>query len=524
MKLAAIDIGSNSIKLLVVNAVSSDSFVVTGREKEAVRLGHETLHNRFLARAAMERAAETIKRYRLIAESRGAEKILAAATASVRAAENAAEFIEFIERESGVHVEILPGVEEARLIGIAAASGCGSAAAAAAAQTSETLLNIDIGGGSTEISIMRGGLPVELFSVKLGAVGLTEKFISGDPPPDREIRASSEEIASALERPVRELRGVRWQSATGTSGTILALGEIMTAAKSGNSSAANGGAAEKGGKIIAFDELRKFIENLIKMNLNRRLEALAIPRQRAEIIIAGSLILRGVMSALKIERLTTCNYSLREGMIIDDLRKREEISRPPVSDLQEPLLRGVLALAKRFNYEQEHSLQIARLAEAVFDAVAPKYKLDRSHRLLLSAAALLHDIGYYISHEDHHKHSAYLIRNSEFTGFTQEQRNVIAAVARYHRGALPKEKHREMSELNANLQDVVMKLGGILRLADALDRRYDNRIENLRVEMTNASKIKIALESRKSCEREVQAAEQKKDLFEIAFDCRLEIS
>jgi exopolyphosphatase/guanosine-5'-triphosphate,3'-diphosphate pyrophosphatase len=510
MKLAAIDIGSNSIKLLVVNAISSDSFVVTGRDKEAVRLGHETLHNRHLSDEAINRAAETIKRYRSLAESRGAEKIFAVATASVRAAENAAEFIERVEQETGIHVEILSGVEEARLIGIAASTGC--------AFERESLLNIDIGGGSTEISVMHDGLPVKLFSVKLGAVGLTEKFILSDPPRAAEISALQEAVISALERPTRELQNVKWQAATGTSGTILALGELISAkSKTGS----NG--AERGGKTFSLAALEKFIENLVGLDFNQRLAAFDITSQRAEIIIAGSCILRGVMKSLKIGELTTCNYSLREGIIIDNLRKWEEISRPSIPDLQESRLRGVLALAKRFNYEQEHSLQIARLAETIFDGVAAGYNLDRSHRLLLSAAALLHDIGYYISHEDHHKHSAYLIKNSELTGFSEEQRDVIAAVARYHRGVLPKGKHREMAGLNPNLRAVVMKLSGILRVADALDRSYDNRVENLHVGLS-AAEINIKLESPKNCEREIQAAEQKRELFEIAFDCRLKIS
>ena len=182
----------------------------------------------------------------------------------------------------------------------------------------------------------------------------------------------------------------------------------------------------------------------------------------------------------------------------------------------------MLALAQRFNYEQEHSLQIARLAEVIFDKLAAAYQLDRAHRILLSAAALLHDIGYYISHEEHHKHSAYLIRNSELIGFSEEERNVIAAAARYHRGALPKEKHFEFAVLGPNLRPVVEKLGGILRLAAALDRSYDNRVENLRVELSK-TKIIIILESPKDCEREIQAAGQKSDLFEAAFGRELEI-
>src|SRR5919199_4325979 len=170
LRLAAIDIGSNSIKLVVVEAAAADSLAVLAREKDVVRLGHDTLREGHLAPAAIERAADTIKRFRSIAQARGAATVLATATASVREARNAAAFVEEIERRAGVRVEILSGVEEARLIGVAAAFGCGQGA---------PLVNVDIGGGSTEISLMRDGAPRQLFSVKLGAVGLTEKFVAG---------------------------------------------------------------------------------------------------------------------------------------------------------------------------------------------------------------------------------------------------------------------------------------------------------------------------------------------------------
>nr|MDQ3805014.1 Ppx/GppA family phosphatase [Acidobacteriota bacterium] len=220
MRLAAIDIGSNSIKLIVVEAAAGDSFAVLAREKEVVRLGHDTLRQGFLSPEATGRAAETIKRFRSIAEARGAERVLAIATASVREADNASEFIAEIEGRAGLRVEVLSGVEEARLIGVAAAHGCAPAPGV-------SLVNVDIGGGSTEISLMKDGVPQELFSVKLGAVGLTERFVANDPPKQKELRALREEVRAAFERPARELRGARWQRATGTSGTILALGEVL---------------------------------------------------------------------------------------------------------------------------------------------------------------------------------------------------------------------------------------------------------------------------------------------------------
>src|SRR5882724_10916363 len=212
MKIAAIDVGSNSIKLVVVDAAASDSLAVLAREKD-------TLREERLSSAAIERAVDCIKRFRSIAEARGAERVFAVATASVREARNSAQFIKEVERKAGVSVEVLSAIEEGRLIGLAASQGCAGAGA--------SILNFDIGGGSTEISLMRDGTPAGLFSVKLGAIGLTEQFIFNDPPKSKELKALKEEVRAALERPARELQGARWQQANGTSGTILAIGTSL---------------------------------------------------------------------------------------------------------------------------------------------------------------------------------------------------------------------------------------------------------------------------------------------------------
>ena len=327
MKLAAIDIGSNSIKTIVVDAVSAESFTVLARDKESVRLGHGTLANHQLSPEAISRAVETIRRFRLLAESRGAEKIFAVATATVRASDNAAEFIETVERETGVHIEILSGIEEARLIGLAAVY----------ASKSDSLLNIDIGGGSTELSVMKNGLPSKLYSMKLGAVGLTDKFISNDPPKVKEISDVQAEIALALERPTRELSEIEWRDTTGTSGTILALGVLLE-----NTNGAD--KIDKGRQIIESAALDKLNDKLLLMNVEQRKELSGVSGQRAEIVIAGGQILAGVLRALKIKKLTTSAFALREGVVIDKLQKLEISLHPPVSDLQDPRLLGVLAL------------------------------------------------------------------------------------------------------------------------------------------------------------------------------------
>lgn len=511
MKFAAIDIGSNSIKLVVVDAAASDSFAVLTREREMVRLGHETLVRGYIGRAAILRAIECIKRFRSIAEARGAESIAAIATASVREANNAANFIRAIEQKAGMRVEVLSGIEEARLIGLAASQGCSNKGVAT--------LNIDIGGGSTEISIFRDGQPVSLISIKLGAVGLTERFLRSDPPRAEQLNDLHAEIQDALDRPARELSEHRWDAVTGTSGTILAIGAALRR----RSGAANGDAAQPVESVIDLKELTQLNAALCVMNLAQRRETAGLMARRAEIIVAGGQILEGTMRALGIKSLRTCDWALREGVIIDRLREWEAESRPPMPDIEDQKLRGVHAVGKRFGYEQAHSHHVARLAERIFDALSPSANLTRHQRLLLSAAALLHDVGYHIAHESHHKHSFYLIENSELTGFSESERGVIANIARYHRGSHPKQRHSHYMSLSAPDRDTVCRLAGILRLADALDRRHDNRVKDVLCKrVRNVFHIQVA--SARECGYELESAERRLDLFEDAFRCKVRLS
>jgi exopolyphosphatase/guanosine-5'-triphosphate,3'-diphosphate pyrophosphatase len=516
MKLAAIDIGSNSIKLIVVDAAAADSFAVLAREKEVVRLGHETLREGFLSPGAVERAADCVKRFRSIAEARGAETVIATATASVREARNASKFVSEVKRHSGVRVEVLSGIEEARLIGVAASTSCGQTPGAA-------LVNIDIGGGSTEISLMRGGVPEQLFSVKLGAVGLTERFIANDPPKQKEVRALRDEIRSALERPAREMFGAKWQRATGTSGTIIALGEALRLRAQARVALAEDRGAQPAGAEIVLGRLAHLNEKLAHASAAERRTSHGFSPQRADIIVAGGQILEGALESLDINMIRTCDFALREGVIIDYLRRVEAESRPPVPDISDPRLLGVHAVGRRFGYEQAHALQVARLAEKIFDALAGECGLTRHQRTMLSAAALLHDAGYHIAHEEHHKHALYLIKNSELTGFSEAERSVIANVARYHRGAPPRERHPDYAALGEHDRQTVCRLGAILKVADALDRSHDSRVRDLRVER-NGGAVCVRLAGERDCEREILAAQQKRDLFEQVFECRLEIS
>lgn len=512
MKLAAIDIGSNSIKLAVADAADSHSFAVVTRERDVIRLGEETLRKGRLSRTAIERATSCIHRYKTIAETHRADAIVAVATASVREASNAAQFINEVEQQTGLRVEILSGIEEARLIGLAASHGCSLKGA--------TNINIDIGGGSTEISLFRNGTPLSLFSLKLGAVRLTERYLHSDPPKPKALASLKAEIHAAFERPRRELRGAQWQEASGTSGTILSIGAALREIASNNGKQQ---AVQPPETDIPLSHLAALNAKLASLDSAGRRNLARLTSQRSDIIVAGSHILEEAMRALGINVIRTCDWALREGVIIDSLREWEDESRPPAPDFAHQKLRGVHAVGRRFGYEETHARQVAKLAEKIFESLAPSENLSRHQLTLLLAGALLHDIGYHIAHDSHQKHALYLITNSELTGFSEAERAVIANIARYHRGSVPKKRHPEYQALNVPDREIVCKLGGIVRLADSLDRSHDSRIYDLKCHLKSGS-LHVELFSNADCENELLEVERKRPMFENAFKRRLSFS
>jgi exopolyphosphatase/guanosine-5'-triphosphate,3'-diphosphate pyrophosphatase len=303
LKLAAIDIGSNSMKVVVVEAASSASFDVLASDRETVRLGQETIVNKHISSAAMQRAVECLKRFRALADMHGAEQVVVTATAFLRAADNAGEFIHVIEQETGFEVQVLSGTEEARLIGWAAAYGC--------TERGVTSLNIDIGGGSTEISLFDNDQALLLHSIPIGAVVLSDRFIRSDPPTSNELSQLRTMIRFSLESSALEiLRRHTWRSTTATSGTATTLGAALNHVWPPATT------------TITLAQLKQFNERLAALTVAERRTITGIAPERADIIVAGAIVLEELMSVLGIESVQTCDWSLREGVIIDQLSKR----------------------------------------------------------------------------------------------------------------------------------------------------------------------------------------------------------
>jgi exopolyphosphatase/guanosine-5'-triphosphate,3'-diphosphate pyrophosphatase len=536
MKLAAIDIGSNSIHLVIVRAVQGQHLEIIDREKEMVRLGSGTLREHLLSKETIDRAITTLARFKKMAEANRVDLIIATATSAVRESYNSFEFIETVRKEVGLDVQLLPGVEEARLIALAVSEVTDF--------NNRRALIIDIGGGSTEFIITRGSEPDLLLSVRVGAVRLTEKFITTDPISDEERERLISNIRADLTRVVWEVKHVGFDFVIGTSGTILNMVNAIV-----HSEAASGieGATdfEPFSETVTLDQIKRINRRLARMSLRERSRVLGLEKGRADIIIAGGILLENMLAELGVTEITTCDWSLREGVILDYLQTRargvpvnEHIAESFVSSYGEEKLlvgaedestldvraRSVLSLARRYDYDSLHSHHVARLATRIFDDTHDLHGMGETERKLLQYAAILHDLGYHIAHNNHHKHGLYLIKNSEMPGFTGSEIALMATLVRYHRGSMPKKasdarsrkEHEDYFGLERSQRTKLLRLAAILQIADGLDRSHRQLVTNVRCELSGAA-VTIAVACNAECELEMWSADRKAAWFSEIF-------
>lgn len=527
MKLAAIDIGSNSIHLVIVRAVKGQHPEIIDREKEMVRLGAGTLREHRLSKKTIERAITTLRRFKKMAEHNGADPIIATATSAVRESRNSDEFIDQVRKVVGLDVQVLPGVEEARLIAMAVSEVTDF--------NNRRALIIDIGGGSTEFIITGGGEPELMLSLRLGAVRLTEKFITTDPISIEQRDRLVANIRSDFTRAGAEIRNAGFDFVIGSSGTILNMVNAVVQADEpyGSQDVSD---YEPFSQTVTIDQIEWLNRKLGRMTVRERRRVPGIEKGRADIIVAGGLLLQCLLSELGAIEITSCDWSLREGVILNYLRRRHEahtapkIERTPafasqVDSLLSPVIddstldvraKSVLSVARRYSYDVAHSHHVARLAMRIFDDTKELHQMDGQHRKLLQYAAILHDIGYHIAHNNHHRHALYLIKNSEMPGFTGDEIAMMATIVRYHRGSLPRKssdprsrhEHDEYYALERRQRAHVLRLASILQIADGLDRSHRQVISDVRCEVADGTVTFLAYSAGES-ELEMWSAERK---------------
>lgn len=502
--LAAIDLGTNSFHLIIVKVNPNGTFESLGREKENVRLGSGVEKGDVITPEALERGILTLKRFKALAEVQNAQ-IRAIATSALREAKNRDQFIERAENEVGIKIEIVSGYEEARLIYFGILQGL--------PVFDKRILLIDIGGGSTEILVGERGEILFAQSLKIGAVRLTDRFLYGDPNTNAQIQECRLYVEGMLSPLKREIEKFKPEIVIGSSGTIQSIANMILAQKNQESPRTLNSFVftEK-----EFFEIREILNKADTLKKRTKIPGLDV--RRADIIVAGSIILEEIFKAFRIKSLTVSDFALREGIIYDTIQKWIENETPyhPLSNIR---LKAITSLFNSFPFEKEHVEQVTRLALSLFDQTKDIHKCSSEEREYLEAAARLHEVGFGISHSSHHKHSYYIIRNSELmVGFNYEEIEIIALIARYHRRSLPKPKHTEFQSLSKKAQNTVKKLAGILRIADGLDRSHQSIVEHLECEVQNKILlIKLKCKDKLDPHIDIWSAQQKKDLFEETF-------
>lgn len=464
---AAIDIGTNSIHLLVAAIGDNASFEVLTTEKETVRLGQAPGEIRELLPDAMDRGVASVKRLRAIADSFEAT-IYAVATSAVREAANGPEFVRRCAEEADIDVQVISGPEEARLIHLGVLQ--------ALPVFEQQVLVVDIGGGSTEMLIGRSGRSIDARSVKLGHLRLTNRFFPDGVIEGNAVQACRDYVRSYLVPTLNDMKPLGFQTAIGSSGTVSALGDMIRLRRLGET------AGPGLDTIVDRESLRSVIAELVAAATpaERVATVAGLETKRADVIVGGALLLDEIFAGYGIERMLTSPYALREGVLLDRTHGLEG-GAPRLADLRRESLMG---MAEAFDEDRDHVQHATELGLHLFDGLSELHGLGTHERELLEAAGLLHNVGLFVSHSAHHQHSYYLIRHSDrLTGYTEREIELIAQVARYHRRSAPKSSHQNFTNLAPDDRNRVRWLAGVLRVAIALDRTRAGLVSRIDVQI-----------------------------------------
>ncbi|MDO9308306.1 MAG: Ppx/GppA phosphatase family protein [Deltaproteobacteria bacterium] len=496
-RLAAIDIGTNSIRCIVVEVDSQGRFMVLDDEKATVRLGENMAASGAISPPAFARAVDAMSRIRKLIDGLKVTEVEAVATSAVRSASNGVELVEVLTRELGREIRIISGEEEAELVAISARHNFD--------MSGKRYMIIDIGGGSVEIMSAVANLVESCYSLQLGAVLMTDRFLLSDPVKETEIDKLRRHVRVELKNIFIDEKPIV-QSFISSGGTITALASMVMSMRRQAFSSLHG-----------FEVLRSEIVHLLAMLVRKDIKALrSVPGlnpDRADIIVAGLVVIDELMKFFSANIMLVNERGIREGLIIRCMKRLQLL---PESSVQRTWKASVMEFARSCHFDEPHSRHVAKIALNIFDELAKEFKLKKTDRKLLEAAALLHDVGYFISYNSHHKHSHHLIRHADLFGFTPREREMTALIARYHRKSLPKKKHDEFARLDAKDQLIVCQLGGILRLSDGLDRRRSGLVEVVALRH-DVSAYRLRLLGTEDISVEIFGGNAKKDLFEKSF-------
>jgi exopolyphosphatase/guanosine-5'-triphosphate,3'-diphosphate pyrophosphatase len=504
-----IDIGTNAVRLLVVRINPNFSYTTISREKEVIRLGEQEFKDNLLKPEAIERAIFVCGKFADLARTYGAREIISVGTSAIREATNKEEFLENLKAKTGLTVKVISGEEEARLIWLGVSSGIDIG--------DKKALFIDLGGGSTEIAIANQHECFYVNSLRLGAIRLTAQFIgegwTGPIEIDmyKKIRQYACGKIDGVKPRVLEY-GVRL--AWGSSGTLINLAEVSNKLFKKNS-------ATGGELVLTRKNLKKLATTLCWLPLDERRKVPAINPERADIIIAGAAIIEAVMEKFGLEEIRISHRELRDGLLVEYLSNFEgfrELQKEPMRN------QSILHLGRSCNFDEEHAQTVAILSLELFDSAKKigLHSLGERERDLLKHAASLHDVGDFLSFNDHHLHSHYIISNAGLPGFDKTEIQMIANIARFHRKKFPTKKALKAEGMDEKSKEAVAVLSTFLRFAEKLDRSHCGLVNKAEFVKEGKDQVVLRFYSDSDCSLEKWSVIQNQQAFYDAFEKQLD--
>ncbi|HLB38728.1 MAG TPA: Ppx/GppA phosphatase family protein, partial [Gemmatimonadales bacterium] len=505
-RLAAIDIGTNSIRLIVAEVEPDGTYRVLDEEQEMSRLGRGLYRTGRLGHVPMERALEALGKMKAIADGFAVRDLRAIATSAVREATNGRLFCREAWRRHRLRVEVISAEEEAQLAFQSVQRHFGLEGQSTAV--------VDIGGGSAEVILALGGVVERIHSLPLGAVRLTERWVRSDPLKARHWKALRRAIDDTIKSVVGKKPPFTAEVMIGSGGTFSNLAQMARSAREGEPGPIQGYVLTRGDVIRLLDRLRE-------TPLGARRQIPGVNPKRADILVAGAAAVVRLAKWLGTQRVVVNEGGLRDGVLLSMMQEHAGAAAKAAGETLDRMER-VRVFARRCRSNERHCAHVAELALSLFDQLQDLYRLPAEARDLLWAATLLHDIGYLINHAKHHKHAYHLIMHGELAGFAGREVELIANVARYHRRALPKRSHENLARLDRDDQRLVRQLAGMLRVADGLDRTHTAAVSGIRCQVSGR-RARVEVLATRSPRVELWDAERKAGLFEKAFGVSLRL-
>ena len=474
IRAAAIDVGTNSLRLVVAELLPDGSHRVLDDEKVVTRLGRGMATSDRLADEPMQQTAQAIAHLKTIADGYGVDRLDAIATCAVREATNGDEFVAMVHERAGLELRVIDAQQEAKLAHRSVRHGFDL-------RDMNTAI-ADIGGGSTEIVLSCGPVIEQICPVPSGAVRLAERFGLGDIVSDAQLKLVRRHLRDLMHKCVGKPM-FEPQLVIGTGGTFTTLASISMQRDATRRRNTDMLASSARGYELPRSEVTHLMRMMAAMPLEVRARVPGLQPERADIIVAGLAIIEAVMTHLNVDHLRVHDQGIRAGLLLEMF---DEMRPAGATESDQPTdrLHSVRKFARTCQYPEAHSEHVAQLAVQIFDQLSellPEASswATRRARVLLESAAVLHEVGCYINYDRHHKHSYHLITHSDLHGFTQREREVVANVARYHRRAFPKKKHANFAKLSQADRTLVSRLAAILRIANGLDRTHTQGISRI---------------------------------------------